>query len=85
MSEENVVRFDPSPRTGMARRGAPDKTQAPPETMEVECPYCAAVISLETGIFPIDPEVLCGACDAEIPLDKGWRSKVVGGRDERET
>jgi hypothetical protein len=68
VSEENVVRFDPSPRAGMARRGAPDKTQAPPETMEVECPYCAAVISLETGILPLDPEVLCAGCDATIPL-----------------
>ena len=34
MSEENVVRFDPSLRTGMARRGAPDKTQAAPEQPE---------------------------------------------------
>jgi ribosomal protein S27E len=84
VSEENVVRFDPSARTGMARRGAPDKTQAPPETMEVECPYCAAVISLETGILSLHPEVLCAGCDAEIPLDKGGRWKVVGGRDERE-
>jgi hypothetical protein len=84
VSEENVVRFDPSLRSGMARRGAPDKTQAPPETMGVECPYCAAVISLETGILPPGPEVLCGECDAEIPLDKGDRWKVVGGRDEPE-
>ena len=69
MSEENVVPFDPSPRTGMARRGAPDKTQAPPpETVEVECPYCAAVISLETGILALDPDVLCAVCEETIPL-----------------
>jgi hypothetical protein len=69
----------------MARRGAPDKTQAPPpETVEVECPYCAAVISLETGVPALDPEVLCAGCDTAIPLAKGDRWKVVGGRGERE-
>jgi hypothetical protein len=72
VSENNVVRFDPSLRAGMARRGAPDKTQAPPpEIVEVECPYCAAVISLETGILSLDPEVLCAACDTAISLAGG--------------
>ncbi len=68
MSEENVVRFDPSLRTGMARRGAPDKTQAPPKAVEVECAYCAAVICLETGLLALDPEVLCAGCGATITL-----------------
>jgi hypothetical protein len=69
VSENNVIRFDPSLRAGMARRGAPDKTQAPlPQTVEVECPYCAAVISLETGVLSLDPEVLCAGCDTAIPL-----------------
>jgi ribosomal protein S27E len=85
VSEENVVRFDPSPRTGMARRGAPDKAQAPPpKTVEVECPNCDAVTSLEAGILTLDPEVLCAGCDTTIPLEEGGRWKVVGGRDERE-
>ncbi len=69
MSEENVVRFHLSPRAGMARRGAPDKTQSPqPETVEVECPYCAAVLRLESGSLALRPQVLCAECDTAIPL-----------------
>jgi hypothetical protein len=69
VSEENVVRFHPSPRAGMARRGAPDKTQpAQPETVEVECPYCAAVLCLEAGGLALRPEILCAGCDSMIPL-----------------
>ena len=69
MSEENVVRFHPSSRDGMARRGAPDKTQSPQSgTVEVECPCCAAVMSLEAGFLVLRPEVLCARCDATIPL-----------------
>ena len=69
MSEENVVRFHPSPRAGMARRGAPDKTQSPQfESVEVECPYCAAVLCLEAGFPALRPEVLCGGCGTSIPL-----------------
>lgn len=77
MSEENVVRFHPSPRAGMARRGAPDKTQpAQPETVEVECPSCAAVLCLEAGGLALRPEILCAGCDTMIPLS----NEVVGGR-----
>jgi hypothetical protein len=69
VSEENVVRFHPSSRAGMARRGAPDKTQSPQsETVEVECPYCAAVLCLEAGFLALRPEVLCARCDTTIPL-----------------
>jgi hypothetical protein len=68
VSEQNVVRFYPSPRAGMARRGAPDKSQSPRETVEVECPYCAAVLCLEAGILALRPEVLCAGCDTTIPL-----------------
>ena len=69
MSEKNVVRFHPSPRAGMARRGAPDKTQsAQPETVEVECPYCAAVLCLEAGGLALRLEILCAGCDTMIPL-----------------
>ncbi len=69
MSEENVVRFHPSPRAGMARRGAPDKTQSPQsETVEVECPYCGAVLCLEAGFLALRSEVLCASCDTAIPL-----------------
>ena len=69
MSEENVVLFRPSRRSGMARRGAPDKTQTPKsETVEVECPHCAAVLCLEAGVLALRPEVLCAGCDMTIPL-----------------
>ncbi len=69
MSEENVVRFHLSPRAGMARRGAPDKTQSPQsETVEVECPYCAAVLRLEASSLPRRREVLCAGCDTAILL-----------------
>ena len=72
MSQQNVVRFEPSLRAGMARRGAPDKTQAPSfETVEVECPYCDAVLRLDAGILPLRPEVLCAACDTTILLASG--------------
>jgi hypothetical protein len=77
VSEENVVRFHPSPRAGMARRGAPDKNQsAQSETVEVECPYCAAVLCLEAGGLALRPEILCAGCDTMIPLS----NEVVGGR-----
>ncbi len=79
MSEENVVRFHPSPRPGMARRGAPDKMQAPrSETVEVECPYCAAVLFLEAGVLALRPEVLCAGCDTTIPLAGNDQSVVLG-------
>ncbi len=71
MSEENVARFHPSPRAGMARRGAPDKTHSPrSETVEVECPFCAAVLCLEAGVLALRPEVLCAGCDTTIPVAK---------------
>lgn len=72
MSEENVVRFDPLPRSGMARRGAPDKSQVPPlESVEVECPFCAAVLCLEARVAALRPEVLCAGCEATIPVLAG--------------
>lgn len=70
MNRENVLRFDPAPRAGMARRGAPDKRQRPsPETVEVECPFCAAVVCLDARVAALRPEVLCAGCDSTIPID----------------
>jgi hypothetical protein len=72
VNEENVLPFDPSPRSGMARRGAPDKTEPPPvETLEVECPFCSAVVCLEARIAALSPEILCAGCDSTIPVDTG--------------
>lgn len=72
MRQENVVPFEPLSRNGMARRGAPDKTRPrQAETVEVECPRCAAVLCLEADIFSMSPEVLCVGCDNTIPLGDG--------------
>ena len=69
MSEENVLRFVPSPEAGMARRGAPDKTHGrPPENVEVVCPYCDAVLFLEMTTLAIATDVLCAGCDATFSL-----------------
>lgn len=69
MSEENVLRFVPSPEAGMARRGAPDKTHGqPPENVEVVCPYCDTVLFLEMTTLAIATDVLCAECDATFPL-----------------
>ena len=70
MSRENVLQFDPAPSSGMARRGAPDKGQPPLlETVEVECPFCAAVVCLDVRIAALRPEVLCAGCDSTITVD----------------
>ena len=72
MSRENVLPFDPFPRSAMARRGAPDKAQPrPAETVEVECPFCAAVVCLEARVAALRPEVLCAGCDSTIAVDVG--------------
>ena len=69
MSEENVLRFEPSPEAGMARRGAPDKTHGrPPENVEVVCPFCDAVLFLEMKTLALTSDVLCAGCDTTIPL-----------------
>ena len=67
MSEENVLRFVPSPEAGMARRGAPDKNQ-PPENVEVVCPYCDAVLFMVTRTLAVGSDLLCAGCDTTIPL-----------------
>ena len=70
MNRENVLPFDPFPQSGMARRGAPDKTRPQPEeTVEVECPFCAAVVCLEARVAALRPDVLCAGCDSTIPVD----------------
>ena len=70
MSRENVLTFDPFSRSVMARRGAPDKAQPQPqETVEVECPFCAAVVCLEARVAALRPDVLCAGCDSTIEVD----------------
>jgi hypothetical protein len=69
VNEENVLRFEPSPEAGMARRGAPDKTHGqPPENVEVVCPYCDAVLFMETKTLAVGSDLLCAGCNSAIPL-----------------
>ncbi len=67
--EDNVVPFDPMRRGGMARRGAPDKTEidAPPPVV-LACPSCASELRLEEEWLDGEAELVCGRCDTEIPL-----------------
>ena len=69
MSQENVLRFVPSPEAGMARRGAPDKThERQPRNVEVACPYCDAMLLLEETTLAVATDVLCVGCDLTFPL-----------------
>ena len=68
MNEDNVTRIDFLAQGAMARRGAPDKGGFPPETVEVECPECDAVLCLDAAVLALKPEVLCAGCDATIPI-----------------
>jgi len=69
VNENNVVPFDPAARGGMARRGSPDKTGGVRgETVEVECPECDAVLSLDRALLALNPEILCAGCDATIAV-----------------
>ena len=78
MSEENVLRFEPSPEAGMARRGAPDKTHGqPPESVEVVCPFCDAVLFLEMKTLAVSFDVLCAGCGALVPLAAAETADLV--------
>ncbi len=65
MNRQNVVPFATPARGAWARRGAPDKTR-PREvdpTVEIDCPWCMAVLCVEAGVLATDPEILCAGCD----------------------
>lgn len=69
MNRNNVVPFDPSIRTALARRGAPDKSPAPlTDAVEVECVRCAAVAAVDLEVLYAEPAVACKSCGAAIPL-----------------
>jgi hypothetical protein len=67
VSENNVVPFEISPRAAQARRGSSDKAPAP-ASIEVECPYCDAVFSLDEELAALDPEVLCACRGSGVSL-----------------
>jgi DNA-directed RNA polymerase subunit RPC12/RpoP len=69
VNRNNVVSFDPSIRSALARRGAPDKSPTPlTDAVEVECLRCAALVAVDVQVLYAEPEVACEACGAAIPL-----------------
>jgi DNA-directed RNA polymerase subunit RPC12/RpoP len=69
VNRNNVVPFDPSIRTALARRGAPDKSPAPlTDAVEVECVRCAAVAAVDLEVLYAERAIACQACGAAIPL-----------------
>ena len=69
MKHDNVLPFDPMRRGGMARRGAPDKTERPAAAAVVlACPSCASELRLEEEWLDGQAELLCGRCETEVPL-----------------
>lgn len=69
MNRNNVVPFDPSIRSVLARRGAPDKSPASlTDAVEIECGRCAAAVAVDAQVLYAEPEVACGVCGAAISL-----------------
>ncbi|MFN2384843.1 MAG: hypothetical protein ABR576_00890 [Thermoanaerobaculia bacterium] len=67
MNRDNVVPFEHPHRAGLARRGSPDKLRALIEdTIELECPRCAAVLCLDAARLLPWKVVLCASCDSPI-------------------
>lgn len=69
MNPNNVVPFEHPLSSGLARRGSPDKAlPVVPDTIELECPRCAAVLCLESDLLFLGGEVLCAGCQCTIPV-----------------
>lgn len=67
MNRDNVVPFEHPHRAGLARRGSPDKLRTLIEdTIELECPRCAAVLCLDAARLMVPPAVLCAACNSPL-------------------
>jgi hypothetical protein len=67
VNRDNVVPFEHPHRAGLARRGSPDKWRALIEdTIELECPRCAAVLCLDAGRLLLPQPVLCAGCGSPI-------------------
>jgi hypothetical protein len=70
VKNDNVVPFDPMRREGMARRGAPDKTeQRAPRAVVMACPSCASELRLE-------PEWLEGERDPARAGERGCELRL---------
>jgi DNA-directed RNA polymerase subunit RPC12/RpoP len=69
VNRNNVVPFDPSIRSALARRGAPDKSPTPlTDAVEIECGRCSAAVAVDLEVLYAEPEIACGVCGAAIPL-----------------
>jgi len=69
VNRNNVVPFDPSIRSALARRGAPDKSPTPLEaSVEIECARCAAIAAVDLAVLYTEPSIACARCGAAIPL-----------------
>ena len=80
MRYDNVLPFDPVGRGGMARRGAADKNgPIASATVLLACPTCACEVRLEAEWLDGLADVLCGACETEIPLVAFARSGSAAG------
>lgn len=68
MNRDNVVSFEEPRRTGLARRGAPDKIRGVvDEAIELECPRCAAVLCLDSERL-LPAEVFCAGCNGSLSV-----------------
>jgi hypothetical protein len=75
VNRDNVVPFEAPRRSGLARRGSPDKLRIVVNgAIELECPRCAAVLCLASKLPP--PEVVCAACNS--PLVSGEPETAKG-------
>lgn len=62
----------------MARRGACDKRELPTSgTVVLACPSCASELRLEPEWLEGESDLLCGRCEAEIPLAPARESGAV--------
>ena len=69
MNRNNVVPFDPSIRSALARRGAPDKSPAPlTDAVEIECGRCASAVTVDVEVLYAEPAVACHFCGGAILL-----------------
>lgn len=77
MNRDNVVPFETPRRAALARRGSPDKLRVVDETIEVECPRCAAVVCLESDRL-LPAEVVCRSCDGPLAVEARETADLSG-------
>ncbi|MEO8190604.1 MAG: hypothetical protein ABI682_09685 [Acidobacteriota bacterium] len=71
VNRENVFPFCASPRTSLARRGAPDKSRAARADAGIECPECEAPLRLAAPAVPGEPDLFCESCETVFSIFRG--------------